>query len=53
MTNTNKTNDGQFIVRAPKELIEEFNQVVSDNAMNRAELVRTWMRKYIKENKKY
>jgi len=52
MTNTNKTNDGQFIVRAPKKLIEEFTEVTADNATNRAELLRLWMRNYIKENKK-
>ena len=48
---TNKTNDGQFIVRAPKELIESFNTTVSDNAVNRAALFRKWMKDYIKENK--
>jgi len=51
MTNTNKTNDGSFIVRAPKEDIEEFNKAVKENASNRAELFRLWMKEYIKENK--
>lgn len=50
MSNTNKTNDGSFIVRAPKEDIKKFNEVVKKNAANRAELFRKWMRKYIKEN---
>lgn len=52
MANTNKTNDGQFIVRAPKKLIDEFTKVASDNATNRAQLMRMWIKDYIKENKK-
>jgi len=49
---TNKTNDGSFIVRAPKEIIEKFNETVKSNAANRAELFRVWMKKYIEENEK-
>jgi len=49
---SNKTNDGSFIVRAPKGDIVKFNQVVKDNAANRAELLRMWMREYIKNNDK-
>lgn len=44
--------DGSFIVRAQKDLIDEFNSIVKQNATNRAELFRKWMRDYIKENKK-
>lgn len=49
---TNKTNDGSFIVRAPKEDIEKFNAAVKNNAANRAELFRMWMKKYVEENNK-
>ena len=49
---TNKSKDGSFLVRAPRKDIEEFNNVVKDNAANRAELFRLWMKKYIEENKK-
>lgn len=52
MTDSNKTNDGSFIVRAPKEDIEKFNEIVKSNATNRAELFRVWMKKYIEENQK-
>lgn len=51
MTNTNKTNNGSFLVRAPKEEIEEFNKVVEKRGINRAALFRIWIRKYIEENK--
>lgn len=49
---SNKRNDGQFIVRAPKELIKDFTKVAEDNATNRAQLLRLWMQDYVSKNKK-
>lgn len=49
---SNKINDGSFIVRAPKEDIEKLNKYAKENATNRAELFRKWIREYIKENEK-
>jgi len=43
-------NDGQFVVRLPKEDLEKLNEVVKKNAVNRSELFRQWIKKYIKEN---
>ena len=44
-------NDSQFVVRLPKEQLDRFNETVKDNAANRAELLRKWIKEYIKENK--
>jgi len=48
----NKVNDGSFIVRAPKKDIAAFNKAVQDNAVNRAELFRMWMKEYVRDNEK-
>ncbi|MBW8350797.1 ribbon-helix-helix protein, CopG family [Bacillus sp. IITD106] len=45
-------NDSSFIVRISKEDLEKFNAAVEKNAVNRAELLRQWIRKYIEENEK-
>jgi len=44
-------NDTSFIVRLPKEDLEKFNKTTEKNAINRAELLRQWVKKYIEENK--
>ena len=44
-------NDSSFVVRLPKEDVEELNKATEKNAVNRAELLRQWIKKYIEENK--
>ena len=45
------TNDSSFVVRLPKEDLESLNLATEKNAVNRAELLRQWIKKYIEENK--
>jgi metal-responsive CopG/Arc/MetJ family transcriptional regulator len=45
-------NDASFIVRLPKEDLKKFNKVLKDNAANRSELLRQWVRNYIKESER-
>jgi len=45
------TNDSSFVVRLPKEDLESLNKATEKNAVNRAELLRQWVKKYIDENK--
>jgi len=52
MSDNSRINDGSFIVRAPKEDIAAFNKAVQDNAVNRAELFRMWMKEYVRDNEK-
>ncbi|WP_348658945.1 ribbon-helix-helix protein, CopG family [Heyndrickxia faecalis] len=44
-------NDSQFVVRLPQEDLERFNEILKKNAINRSELLRNWIKKYIEENK--
>jgi metal-responsive CopG/Arc/MetJ family transcriptional regulator len=45
-------NDSTFVVRLPKEDLEKFNEILKKKAINRSELFRIWVRKYIEENEK-
>ncbi|MBX6362109.1 MAG: ribbon-helix-helix protein, CopG family [Acidobacterium ailaaui] len=42
-------NDGTFLVRLPKEDLERFNEVLKKKALNRSELLRQWIKKFIEE----
>lgn len=44
-------NDKSFIVRLPKPLFDEFNQLLRDRSINRSELMRKWIRKYVEDNR--
>lgn len=43
-------NDGSFLVRAPKEDIDKFNEILERQAINRSALLRNWIKDYIKKN---
>lgn len=43
-------NDSQFVVRLPKEDLDKFNEVLKEKAINRSELFRIWVKKFIEEN---
>jgi len=45
-------NDSQFVVRLPKEDLDKFNKVLKEKAINRSELFRIWVKKFIEENEK-
>jgi metal-responsive CopG/Arc/MetJ family transcriptional regulator len=45
-------NDSQFVVRVPKEDLEKFNNILKEKAINRSELFRIWIKKFIEENEK-
>ncbi|WP_163183349.1 ribbon-helix-helix protein, CopG family [Neobacillus sedimentimangrovi] len=45
-------NDSTFVVRLPKEDLEKLNEILKKKAINRSELFRIWVRKYIEENEK-
>lgn len=43
--------DASFVVRLPREDLEQLNELVKKNATNRSELFRQWVKRYIEENK--
>lgn len=45
-------NDSQFVVRLPKEDLRKFDEILKNKAINRSELFRIWVRKFIEENEK-
>lgn len=45
------TKDSSFLVRLPKEDLEQFNAILKSKALNRSELLRIWIKKFIEENK--
>lgn len=44
-------NDSRFIIRLPKALLDEFNQILEEQAVNRSALIRKWIREYVDKNK--
>lgn len=44
--------ESTFLVRISKENLDKFNQAVKKNAVNRSELFRQWIEKYIEESEK-
>lgn len=44
------TKDSSFLVRLPKEDLDAFNDILKQKTMNRSELLRKWIKEYIREN---
>lgn len=44
--------DASFVVRLPRGDLDKLNETIKNNAANRSELLRIWVKKYIEENNK-
>ena len=44
--------DANIQIRMPKEMKDEFYRITQQNAQNPSQLIRTWISRYIAENKK-
>lgn len=45
-------NDKQFVVRISEEDLKKFNEILKEKAINRSELFRIWVKKFIEESEK-
>lgn len=52
MNEDKKKKDTSFVVRLPKEDLERLNRILKNKAINRSELFRIWIKKFIEENQK-
>ncbi|WP_020007422.1 ribbon-helix-helix domain-containing protein [Salinicoccus albus] len=44
-------NEASFIIRLTQKDLDAFNEIVEANAINRAELIRQWIKEYVDNNK--